>query len=212
MRNGSGAGCARVFDCRSLPAMTALALSRLHEHDWSGPRPRSRATISMRSPTASPIPPAAQVVVTSPSNAADSGGRHRGPSRPVFAAAPPGYYPAGSGSAMPYAAAPAPVVHDAAYRLDAGDKLRVVVYGQEGPHQTPTRSMAGGAIHHAPDRLGAGARKKPPAGVGSRDHRQAAQRFLFANHRLRWRSTPTGRFFILGEVAATRPISLCAPT
>ena len=31
-------------------------------------------------------------------------------------------------------AAPAPVLssHDAAYRLDAGDKLRVVVYGQEG--------------------------------------------------------------------------------
>src|SRR5882672_2766029 len=30
------------------------------------------------------------------------------------------------------AAVPMPVVHDAAYRLDAGDKLRVVVYGQEG--------------------------------------------------------------------------------
>jgi polysaccharide export outer membrane protein len=31
-----------------------------------------------------------------------------------------------------YAAAPAPARYDAAYRLDAGDKLRVVVYGQEG--------------------------------------------------------------------------------
>lgn len=30
-----------------------------------------------------------------------------------------------------YAAAP-PVVHDPAYRLDAGDRLRIVVYGQEG--------------------------------------------------------------------------------
>jgi polysaccharide biosynthesis/export protein len=31
-----------------------------------------------------------------------------------------------------YAAAPRPVMHDPAYRLDAGDRLRVVVYGQEG--------------------------------------------------------------------------------
>ncbi len=31
-----------------------------------------------------------------------------------------------------YAVAPVPVRHDAAYHLDAGDKLRVVVYGQEG--------------------------------------------------------------------------------
>ena len=31
-----------------------------------------------------------------------------------------------------YAAAPPPVVHDPAYRLDAGDRLRIVVYGQEG--------------------------------------------------------------------------------
>jgi polysaccharide export outer membrane protein len=31
-----------------------------------------------------------------------------------------------------YAAAPPPVVHDPSYRLDAGDRLRIVVYGQEG--------------------------------------------------------------------------------
>ena len=41
----------------------------------------------------------------------------------------------GRGAAVPvrYAAPPVPVsTYDAAYRLDAGDKLRVVVYGQEG--------------------------------------------------------------------------------
>ena len=43
------------------------------------------------------------------------------------------------------AAAPAPVVHDAAYRLDAGDKLRVVVYGQEGLTNTYAID-AGGSI------------------------------------------------------------------
>ena len=31
-----------------------------------------------------------------------------------------------------YAAAPMPAAYDTAYKLDAGDKLRVVVYGQEG--------------------------------------------------------------------------------
>jgi polysaccharide export outer membrane protein len=35
-------------------------------------------------------------------------------------------------TAVSYAAAPMPAANDAAYRLDAGDKLRVVVYGQEG--------------------------------------------------------------------------------
>ncbi len=33
---------------------------------------------------------------------------------------------------MAYASVAAPTGHDAAYRLDAGDKLRVVVYGQDG--------------------------------------------------------------------------------
>ena len=39
------------------------------------------------------------------------------------AAAPPVVYAA---------APPPPVIHDPAYRLDAGDRLRIVVYGQEG--------------------------------------------------------------------------------
>lgn len=44
-----------------------------------------------------------------------------------------------------YAAAPAsaPVRYDAGYRLDAGDKLRVVVYGQDGLTNTYTIDAAG---------------------------------------------------------------------
>src|SRR5216684_3147090 len=42
-------------------------------------------------------------------------------------------------------AEPAPVRYDAAYHLDAGDKLRVVVYGQEGLTNTYAID-AGGAI------------------------------------------------------------------
>src|SRR5258705_2066593 len=48
-------------------------------------------------------------------------------------------------TAVAYAAAPMPVRYDAAYRLDAGDKLRVMVYGQEGLTNTYAIS-AGGAI------------------------------------------------------------------
>ena len=42
-------------------------------------------------------------------------------------------------------AEPAPVPHDAAYHLDAGDRLRVVVYGQEGLTNTYAID-AGGSI------------------------------------------------------------------
>jgi polysaccharide biosynthesis/export protein len=47
--------------------------------------------------------------------------------------------------AVDYAAAPMPATYDAAYRLDAGDKLRVVVYGQEGLTNSYAID-AGGAI------------------------------------------------------------------
>jgi polysaccharide biosynthesis/export protein len=84
-------------------------------------------------------------------------------SRPAYSAQPPAYTPpvvsapvvsAPVASApMPavaptpydaYAAAPAaPVRYDAGYRLDAGDRLRVVVYGQEGLTNTYTIDAAG---------------------------------------------------------------------
>ena len=44
-----------------------------------------------------------------------------------------------------YAAAPPPVLHDPSYRLDAGDRLRIVVYGQEGLTNTYAID-AGGSI------------------------------------------------------------------
>ena len=55
--------------------------------------------------------------------------------RNAFAAAPSSGY-----------AVPAPARYDAAYRLDAGDKLRVVVYGQDGLTNTYTVD-AGGTIN-----------------------------------------------------------------
>jgi polysaccharide biosynthesis/export protein len=58
-----------------------------------------------------------------PSVAADSGGAISA-LRNSFAAAPRRAY---APSPVAYAAAPMPPVYDAAYRLDAGDRLRVVV-------------------------------------------------------------------------------------
>jgi polysaccharide biosynthesis/export protein len=54
-------------------------------------------------------------------------------------------YPAGPASMAIAYAEPAPVRHDAPYHLDAGDRLRVVVYGQEGLTNTYAID-AGGAI------------------------------------------------------------------
>lgn len=71
--------------------------------------------------------------------AAGSGDGAFGAVRAAFAAAP-------RVAAAPVAyAEPAAVQHDAPYHLDAGDKLRVVVYGQEGLTNTYAVS-AGGSI------------------------------------------------------------------
>jgi polysaccharide export outer membrane protein len=44
----------------------------------------------------------------------------------------PGVVVASAGPVVPVVAAAPVIIHDPAYRLDAGDRLRVVVYGQEG--------------------------------------------------------------------------------
>jgi hypothetical protein len=77
--------------------------------------------------------------------AASSGGGAIGALRAAFAAAPRAV-PAPVVFAAPVAyVEPVPVRYDAAYHLDAGDKLRVVVYGQEGLTNTYAID-AGGSI------------------------------------------------------------------
>jgi polysaccharide export outer membrane protein len=85
--------------------------------------------------------PAARGTVSSRSSVADSGGAISA-LRASFAAAPSRSY---SPSAAAYAAAPIAATYDAAYRLDAGDKLRVVIYGQDGLTNTYAID-AGGSI------------------------------------------------------------------
>jgi polysaccharide export outer membrane protein len=77
--------------------------------------------------------------------AADSGGGAIGALRAAFAASPHAV-PAPVVVAAPVAyVEPMPVRYDAAYHLDAGDRLRVVVYGQEGLTNTYAID-AGGSI------------------------------------------------------------------
>ena len=84
--------------------------------------------------------------------AGGSGGGAIGALRAAFAAPRPAPVPVVLAEPAPVVVAapaayaePAPVRHDAAYHLDAGDKLRVVVYGQEGLTNTYAVS-AGGSI------------------------------------------------------------------
>src|SRR6202790_3080988 len=76
-----------------------------------------------------------------PSRSADSGGAISALRASFAAAQRRSYAPV----PVAYAAAPMPVRYDAAYRLDAGDRLRVVVYGQEGLTNTYAID-AGGSI------------------------------------------------------------------
>src|SRR6202048_4754404 len=80
-------------------------------------------------------------VASSPSDVADSGGAISA-LRNSFAASPGRAY---APSPVAYAGAPMPAARDAGYRLDAGDRLRVVVYGQDGLTNTYAID-AGGSI------------------------------------------------------------------
>ena len=98
-----------------------------------------------------------------------------------------------------YAAAPMPVAHDAAYHLDAGDKLRVVVYGQEG--LTNTYAIDAGGSITMPLIGSVPARGRTPAGLA------AAITAKLRNGFIREPSVAVEieayrPFFILGEVAA----------
>jgi polysaccharide biosynthesis/export protein len=132
---------------------------------------------------------------SSPSNVADSGGAISA-LRASFAAAPRRAY---APAPVAYAAAPMPVAHNVAYRLDAGDRLRVVVYGQEG--LTNTYAIDAGGSITMPLIGSVPARGRTPAGLAS------AISAKLRNGYIREPSVAVEieayrPFFILGEVAA----------
>jgi len=107
----------------------------------------------------------------------------------VYAAAPaPGAY-----------VAPAPARHDAAYHLDAGDKLRVVVYGQEG--LTNTYAIDAGGSITMPLIGSVSARGRTPAGLAAEITGRLRNGFI-REPSVAVEIESYRPFFILGEVAA----------
>ena len=101
--------------------------------------------------------------------------------------------------AAAYAAAPMPVAHDAAYRLDAGDKLRVVVYGQEG--LTNTYAIDAGGSITMPLIGAVPARGRTPAGLASEITGRLRNGYI-RDPSVAVEIESYRPFFILGEVAA----------
>jgi len=138
----------------------------------------------------------------SPSRVADTSGggaisalRHALASAPRSTYAPqPAVYAAG-----PYAAAPMPAAYDASYKLDAGDKLRVVVYGQEG--LTNTYAIDAGGSITMPLIGSVPARGRTPAGLAAEISAKLRKGFI-REPSVAVEIESYRPFFILGEVAA----------
>ena len=186
---------ARAFRLPIIAIMTAFALSGCM---------RATAPVAMAQPQGDldslaygePYNPAATAGVAPTSSPAESGGAISAV-RNAFAAPRQSYAPA----PVAYAAAPlpAPAASDTSYRLDAGDRLRVVVYGQDGLTNTYAID-AGGAIT-MPLIGSVPARGQTPAGLA------AAISARLRNGYIREPSVAVEieayrPFFILGEVAA----------
>ena len=107
--------------------------------------------------------------------------------------------PQGDLDVMAYAAAPRPVSHDTAYHLDAGDKLRVVVYGQEGLTNTYAID-AGGSITMPLIGL-VPARGRTPAGLAAEITAKLRNGYI-RDPSVAVEIESYRPFFILGEVAA----------
>jgi polysaccharide export outer membrane protein len=116
---------------------------------------------------------------------------------PVMAAADPG----GTVGAVraSYAAAPMPASHTAPYRLDAGDKLRVVVYGQEG--LTNTYAIDAGGSITMPLIGAVPARGRTPAGLAAEITAKLRNGYI-REPSVAVEVETYRPFFILGEVAA----------
>jgi polysaccharide biosynthesis/export protein len=110
-----------------------------------------------------------------------------GTPRQAYAQVPAGY------------AAPMPVAYDAAYRLDAGDKLRIVVYGQEG--LTNTYAIDAGGSITMPLIGSVPARGRTPAGLASEITGKLRNGYI-RDPSVAVEIESYRPFFILGEVAA----------
>jgi polysaccharide export outer membrane protein len=131
-----------------------------------------------------------------PAVAADSGNGAVGAVRTAFAAAPRA---AVAAAAVPAYAEPVAVRHDSPYHLDAGDKLRVVVYGQEG--LTNTYAVSAGGSITMPLIGSVAARGRTTAGLAAEIAAKLRAGFI-REPSVAVEVEAYRPFFILGEVAA----------
>jgi polysaccharide export outer membrane protein len=178
---------ARVFRLPIIAAIAALALSGCMQ--TAGPVAMAEPQSDLDSLAYGPAPAASARY-----EVADSGGAVSA-LRNAFAASPQRAY----APAPAYAAAPEPAAYDTSYKLDAGDKLRVVVYGQEG--LTNSYAIDAGGSITMPLIGAVPARGRTPAGLAA---------VITAKLRNGYIRDPSVAveiesyrpFFILGEVAA----------
>jgi polysaccharide export outer membrane protein len=179
---------ARAFRLSIIAIMTALALSGCM---------RTTAPVAVAQPQSDLDSFAyGQPYDAAPASAASDSGGAISALRASFAAAPRRSY-----APVPaaYAAAPMPVAHDAAYRLDAGDKLRVVVYGQDG--LTNTYAIDAGGSITMPLIGSVPARGRTPAGLASEITAKLRNGYI-RDPSVAVEIESYRPFFILGEVAA----------
>ena len=137
--------------------------------------------------------------------ASSSGGGAIGALRAAFAAPRPAPVPVVAEPTPVVVAAPAayvepvPVRHDAAYHLGAGDKLRVVVYGQEG--LTNTYAVSAGGSITMPLIGSVRARGRTTAGLAAEISAKLRAGFI-REPSVAVEIEAYRPFFILGEVAA----------
>jgi polysaccharide export outer membrane protein len=133
-----------------------------------------------------------------PVAAANSGGGAISALRSAFAASPRNSYAALPAPAV-YAAPVGSIRHDASYHLDAGDKLRVVVYGQEG--LTNTYAIDAGGSITMPLIGSVPARDRTPASLAAEISAKLRGGFI-RDPSVAVEIEAYRPFFILGEVAA----------
>ena len=182
---------ARAFRLPIIAATAALALSGcMHA---SGPVAVAQPQSDLDSLAYGPAPAG---YVSPASDAADSGGAISA-LRHAFAEAPRRAYYAPPPAA--YAATPASAPYDEAYRLDAGDKLRVVVYGQDG--LTNTYAIDAGGSITMPLIGAVPARGRTPAKLAAEISARLRNGYI-RDPSVAVEIESYRPFFILGEVAA----------
>jgi polysaccharide export outer membrane protein len=138
-------------------------------------------------------------IVAAPVVVDSSGGGAISAARRAFAASPPPVVYAAAAPAPVAYVAPTPVRYDSSYHLDAGDKLRVVVYGQEG--LTNTYAIDAGGSITMPLIGSVPARGRTPAGLAAEITGRLRNGFI-RDPSVAVEIEAYRPFFILGEVQA----------